>query len=107
MNSYKTSKGERITKGRIDRNIRKAKEIKVRTFKNDHGYYWCEKCGTSQGTIDISHIISVKYTQETGRTELAWDQKNLRFLCRDCHNKFDALTNQQREMLFNQFDLPF
>ena len=107
MNSFKTSSGERITKGRIDRNIRRAKEIKARTFKNDNAFIYCEKCEISQGAIDISHIISVKYCQETGRANLSWDQKNLRFLCRACHNKHDALPNKTREMIFEQFDLPF
>jgi len=100
MNTYSTSKGERITEAKKQRNIRKAKEIKVREFKNDHGFIYCEDCGKSDGYIDISHTVSVKYCQETRRTELAWDQNNLKFRCRHDHNKHDALTNQEREGVF-------
>ena len=109
MNTYSTSTGERVTKRIIDRNIRKAKEIKVREFKNYHGFIHCEICNTRKGYIDISHIISVKYCQETGRSELAWAQNNLRFLCRDHHDEHDTMTNQHRELIFKEDlgDLPF
>ena len=101
MNTYNTSLGERISKGLIDRNVRTAKGVKIRNFKNDHGFCYCEDCNTSQGRIDCSHTISVKYAQETGRTELAWDQKNIRLLCRNCHNILDSKTNEQRERIYN------
>ena len=97
MNSYQTSTGERLPKGRIDRNIRHAKALKLKQFKNDHGYYFCEDCNTSQGRIDCSHTISVKYAQETRRTELAWDIANLKLRCNICHDKLDSKPNHERE----------
>ena len=102
MNTYKTSKGDRLTKGKIDRNIRFAKEIKLRDFKNDNGFIFCESCGISVGQMDCSHTISVKYAQETGRTELAYDQNNIRILCRSCHNILDSKTNQERELIYKK-----
>ena len=91
MNTFKTSKGERITKGKIDRNIRYAKALKIREFKNDHGYVYCEDCGSNNGLIDCSHDISVNEAQNTGRTELAWDVNNITLRCRECHKKHDNL----------------
>ena len=96
MNTYKTSSGERITKAKIIRNISYAKELKLKRFKNDHGYYFCEDCGISKGRIDCSHTISVKHAQDTGRTELAWDLENIILRCRPCHNKLDSKPNHER-----------
>jgi hypothetical protein len=89
MNTYETSRGERIPKGKIDRNIRYAKAQKIRLFKNDHGWEYCEDCGSNQGPIDCSHDISVNECQNSGRTELSWDVKNITLRCRDCHRKHD------------------
>ena len=93
MNSYQTSTGERLPKGRIDRNVRKAKELKLAQFLDYHGYYFCEDCHTSHGRIDCSHTISVKYAQETRRTELAWDINNIKLRCASCHDILDAKPN--------------
>ena len=101
MNTYSTSKGERITKAVIDRNIRKAKEIKKRTFKNINGYVYCEFTHKSSGTrIDIMHLISVDECQKMGMTELSWDQRNLRFGTRAIHNLFDKQTHEERIRAF-------
>ena len=97
MNTYETSYGERLPKGTIDRNIRRAKEIKVNA---EHGRIKSELSGSYETPIDISHIISVKYCQETKRSELAWHQSNLRFLTRKEHEKHDALTNEEREKIY-------
>ena len=96
MNTFKTSLGETITKGKIDRNVRKAKDIKLRQFSNDHGFYYCEECATSQGRIDCSHTISVSECQNSGRSELAWDITNIKLRCRDCHNKLDSKPSHER-----------
>ena len=104
MNSYSTSLGDRVTKKIIDRNIRYAKQQKQREFKNEHGYIFCEDCGKNKnaaGIIDPSHTISVKYAQETGRTELAWEVKNIPYRCRSCHDIHDAKTNLEREEIYN------
>ena len=104
MNSYKTSKGERVSQGVIDRNIRKAKEIKVREFKNDHGFIFCEFTQLSSGRIDIMHIISVDECKKSGWTELCWDQRNLRFGTRNIHNLHDKLEHAEREKIFNELN---
>ena len=100
MNTYLTSNGERIKQSIIDRNIRKAKEMKVADFVMGHGYVFCEVSKHSEGIIDISHIISVKYAKETGRTELCWDFRNMRFLSRTQHEILDAKTNLEREQIY-------
>ena len=51
--------------------------------------------------IDPSHTISVKYAQETGQTELAWKQENIKLRCRACHHKHDEKTNLEREEIYN------
>jgi len=92
MNTYKTSTGERISKSKIDKLIRKAKSEKVREQFNDFGYNFCEQCGISSGTyLDCSHDISVKKCQEDGKSERAFNVKNLTILCRKCHQKKDKL----------------
>ena len=90
-NSYQTSTGERVKKSVIDSRIKDAKAEKLEQFRDEHGYYFCEDCKTSQGRIDCSHEISVKEAQETGRSELAWDVQNIKLRCRACHQKHDKL----------------
>ena len=98
MNNFKTSLGETITKGKIDRNVTYAKKLKLKQFINDNGYKFCQDCGRNEsGTIiDCSHTISVNECQNSGRSELAWDIKNLRLLCRNCHNKLDSKPSHER-----------
>lgn len=103
MNTFECSNGDRLSKGKIDRNIRYAKAQKVRQFKNDHGYIFCEVTGSRDGYIDISHVISVKYAQETGRTELSWSLNNMRFEIRDQHKKTESMTNQEREKEYERY----
>jgi Fe2+ or Zn2+ uptake regulation protein len=104
MNTYRCSSGERISKGKIDRNIRHAKEQKIREFKNDNGFFYCEQCGTNQGRIDCSHIISVKYAQETGRAQLAYQVKNIKLHCAGCHADIERKTNFERENIYVQIN---
>lgn len=89
MGTFKTSLGERIPKGKIDRNIRYAKAEKILQFKNHHGRCYCEVCGSNQGPIDCSHDVSVNEAQNSGRTELTWDVNNITLRCRECHRKHD------------------
>ena len=100
INTFACSTGERIVKGKIDRNIRFAKAQKIREWKNDHGREYCEACGTNQGRIDCSHIISVKNAQNTGRTELAWQVANIKLHCAKCHADIERKTNQEREAIY-------
>ena len=105
INTYGCENGDRVSKAIIDRNIRKAKENKTREFKNDHGFIHCEFTGQSSGTyIDHMHIISVKECLATGRANLSWDKRNLRFGTREIHNDFDRKSNQDREEMFIQLN---
>ncbi len=104
MNSFKTSTGKRINKSVIDRKIRDAKELFRYTYLEKNGFYFCEKCKKSGGTIlDVSHKISVNDAQNSGKTELCWDINNMQLLCRDCHKKHDKLDlkfNNKQTKLF-------
>ena len=104
INTYPCSNGERVNKAKINRNVRFAKEQKIREFKNDNGYCYCEECNTNQGRIDCSHIISVKYAQETGRTELAWQVANIKLHCAKCHSAIERKTNGSREEIYKQLN---
>ena len=101
INTYGCENGMRVSKLIINRNIRKAKEIKTQQFRKDYDCIYCEFTGQSGGTyIDIMHIISVDECQKSGRANLAWDQKNLRFGTRDIHNKHDKKTSKEREEIY-------
>ena len=92
MNHYFTSAGERVSKGTIDRNVRKAKDLKKTQFYNEHGYYFCEDCGVNESgafKIDCSHDVSVNDCQNYGVPEYAWNINNIKLRCRKCHNKHD------------------
>jgi len=77
-----------------------AKQLKISAV---HGQPKSELSGKN-GIIDCSHIISVKYAKETGRTELCWSQSNIRFLTREEHIKHDNLTNQERERIYKEWN---
>ena len=100
INTYQCSSGDRVVKAKIDRNIRHAKAQKLREFKNDNGYCFCEQCGSNQGRIDCSHIISVDECQKTGRTELAWQVANIKLHCEKCHAEIERKTNESRERIY-------
>ena len=105
INTYSCDDGSRVVKSIIDRNIRKAKEIKTSEFLKDHDFIFCEFTGQSSGTfIDHMHIISVKECLATGRANLSWDQRNLRFGTREYHNEFDKKSNQEREKIFKKLN---
>lgn len=89
--SSKTSHGERISSAECDSLIREAKQTKLDEFYSEHGYYFCEECGRSEGRIDCSHTIGVGKAKATGRTELCWDVENIKLRCRECHQKLDRL----------------
>ncbi len=92
MNTYKTSDGERETKSRIDRFVRKAKHKVLADQWNEFGYNYCQDCKRSKGVyLDCSHDISVDKCQKEGRSELAWDVDNITIRCRQCHIKHDNL----------------
>jgi len=92
MNSYSCSDGTRLKQSVIDRLITKAKAEKIRQFVDDNGYIYCEECKVSNAfKFDCSHDLSVKKCKEQGKTELAFDVKNITILCRKCHQIKDKL----------------
>jgi len=94
-NNVRCSNGVRIRRITADGKIREVKAEKIRLFREQHGYIFCEDCKRSGGMyFDCSHIIPVKECYESGRAELAWDVKNIKILCRECHQKKDKLNIQ-------------
>lgn len=93
MNHYTDSKGNKVSKSTIDRLVRQCKERKLEQMQDEHGYIFCEECGTSNSRLDCSHTISVDQCQKNSsiNLELAWDVKNIRILCRTCHQEQDKL----------------
>jgi len=92
MNSYKTSSGERVKKSAVDLQVRNAKKLVLDNQLLEHGYNFCVDCGRASGVyIDCSHDISVDRCQKEGRTELAWDIRNIHPRCRECHQLHDKL----------------
>jgi len=90
MNYYHQSDGTRISKQQIDRNVNLAKKQKLRDQLNDHGWNFCEAYSEEHSPyLTCSHIISVNKCQQDGKSELAWDVKNIKILCITCHAKFD------------------
>ena len=92
MNTYSCSCGTRLKESVIKELIKKAKKNKLLQQFDEHGYNFCEDCGRSTGTpLDCSHSESVKSCKENGRTEKAFDVKNIKIRCRGCHQKLDGL----------------
>lgn len=102
MNTYFMTGHIGVPKNTIDRNIRKAKALKLQHQANEHGYNFCEITKKNQGTVslDCSHIISVDECQKSGRSELSWDLKNIQILSRDEHYKIEKMTHEEREKLY-------
>ena len=91
-NTYLTSSGERVTQGQIKRRMHKAKDNVLQAQRDDIGYNVCIECMRNDcKPVDCSHDISVKEAKETGRTELAWDENNIKPRGRECHQKLDKL----------------
>lgn len=98
MNHYYTSKGERISKSRIDALVRNAKEKALNLQRDEFGYNFCVECKRSGGVrLDCSHTISVDEAQKTRRTELAYDVSNIKIRCRSCHIKHDSRIDWHNE----------
>ena len=49
------------------------------------GKYFCEGCGRGDGGLDKSHIISLRR-----RKDLGLIKRNIRLLCRSCHEKWES-----------------
>jgi hypothetical protein len=106
MNSYKCTNGERVSQSVIERNIRKAKDLKHAYFLRQHTHVFCEftKVNASADIIDTMHIISVDQCKKMGKTELCWSQSNLRYGARTFHEKFDNKSHKERVMVFEELN---
>lgn len=90
MNHFRCSDGTKVSKAEIDKRVYKAKTEKVKRFREEHGYLFCEDCGRNDCLpIDCSHTISVDECQKSGRAEIAWDIDNIVLRGRKCHEKHD------------------
>lgn len=89
--TYSKSNGTRVTTAVIDRRTSQAKrELSM----NADGC--CERCGTNQGRLTYSHIVSVKWAKENGHAEYCWDPNNLELLCEEHHLNVESWTAEQR-----------
>jgi len=100
MSKYKTSTGESLENSVIDRRISKAKEEFLEDFRDQHGFYFCERTKRSDVHLECSHIISVRICKASGRSELAYSKKNLELLGRFAHEHIESQSNQIREDWF-------
>ena len=90
MNHYRLSNGDKISKSRIDALVKNAKKKVLAMQIDEHGWNFCEVCGTSAGLLDCSHTISVNECQKSGKSELAFDVDNIKVRCRKCHDEHDS-----------------
>ncbi|MFZ1704408.1 MAG: hypothetical protein WAT79_08670 [Saprospiraceae bacterium] len=99
-NRYTQSDGTKISSKALERNISKAKEIKVNEMMDNYGYIFCEDCNEfglhpeprnemELKIIDCSHQISVDEAKKSGRAELACNVDNIRMRCRIHHRIHD------------------
>lgn len=89
--TYKKSDGMRVTTAVIDKRTSKAK----RELTLDHDGC-CERCGTNQGRLCWSHIVSVKYAKENSMSEACWDKVNMELLCETDHLEIESRTAEER-----------
>ena len=96
MNTYRCSDGERVKQSVVDYRTSKAKEQVLQNQLYEYGYNFCEECGHngSKFPLDCSHDYSVGQAKKDGKTEQAWNIKNIVIRCRDCHQKHDKLDLQ-------------
>ena len=90
MNYFHTSSGERVSKQRIDRNVRNAKQMRLIEQAEMYGYNFCSVCLRNDcKPIDCAHTESVDSCQKNGYAEKAWDLKNIEIVGRSCHRAHD------------------
>jgi hypothetical protein len=93
-NSFTCSDGTKITKQLIETRVKQAKKMVLQVQFDEYGYNFCEECKINASNmipLDCSHTISVDECQKSRRAELAFDESNIRILCRNCHQKHDKL----------------
>lgn len=84
-NYYVTSTGDRLTQRQINSHLSS-------TYKGMLVKYICEACGSSQA-VDHDHTIAQKRCKELHKTELIWDEENMSFSCRNCHEDWERFKN--------------
>lgn len=82
-NYYTTSTGARVTQRDINRHL-------SATYKGMMVKYCCEACGTTNEIATHDHTISQKRCKELHKTELIWEEKNIKFSCIPCHNEWES-----------------
>lgn len=100
MGTFGLSDGTRLENSVIDSRIRGAKKIKLANMVAVGLGRCCERCGTNQGYLSMSHIISVKECKESGRSEIAYDVYDMELLCNDDHLAVEALSKEEREEMY-------
>lgn len=99
-NRYAQSDGTKITSAALEKNISKAKELKILEMTDNYGYVFCEDCNEfglppeprnemELKIIDCSHQISVDEAKKSGRSELAYNIDYIRMRCRIHHKIHD------------------
>jgi hypothetical protein len=93
------SDGTVYTTYELNVRIKKAKQQKIDLMEREFGYIFCEDCvdfGVPEKAnpmelkiIDCSHEVSVDEAKKSGRSELAFEVKNIRMRCRVHHRKHD------------------
>lgn len=89
--SYSKSDGMRVTTAVIDKRVSKAKRELTLEANG-----CCERCGTNQGRLTWSHIVSIKWAKENGHAEYCWDKDNMELLCEKHHLEIESRTAEQR-----------
>lgn len=86
MNKYFCSDGSRVSESTIQARYSKA----LREWY-PLGWATCEGCGGR--ATESSHIIAKARCKELHKTELIWSRSNVFPACRDCHRKWEAISN--------------
>ncbi len=94
MNTYSSTDGTRCSRSQIEARMRRTKFDIIQKQLMEHQYNFCQQCGRSQAVLDCAHKIPVKICLENGMAELAWDENNIRILCRECHRDYDNTSLQ-------------
>ena len=83
-----TSTGERLTQGQSNRRL-------SATYKGMLIKYCCEGCGTTDELATHDHTISQKRCKELHKSELIYDEENIKFSCIPCHRQWESYKSGQ------------
>jgi 5-methylcytosine-specific restriction endonuclease McrA len=62
-------------------NTARWQRLRLVVLSNEPGCRYCEEQGRTTPAVDVDHIVPVKQDPS-----LAFEQRNLNPLCRECHN---------------------